>query len=213
MYFVVYFDSAVGELLIEPILAYTHTSVGPMMVSHLSFADSRAPAHSWTYIQAQARHYQSINDIIRALERFIRSRSPRGEHPRTLHTSLRDYAQACQAPQVNGLLSTTVFDVTLGLIQGLQGNVVDETAEMDEPFEYDSDDTSDGGSDDDTLAQKKVLKHESILFRIAVCQGVQCLTCCTVAGTQDRASRGLHGSQTRVANGRSGPACRHPRAD
>ena len=70
-----------------------------------------------------------------------------------------DYAQACQAPQVDGSLSTTVAQFTLGLIQGLQGNVVDETAEMDEPFEYDSDDTSDGGYDDDTLEQKKVLKH------------------------------------------------------
>jgi len=93
------------------------------------------------------------------LERFIRSRPPRGERPRNLHTSLRDYAQACQAPQVDGSLSTTVAQFTLGFIQGLQGNVVDETAEMDEPFEYDSDDTSDGGYDDDTLEQKKVLKH------------------------------------------------------
>jgi len=93
------------------------------------------------------------------LERFIRSRPPRGERPRNLHTSLRDYAQACQAPQVDGSLSTTVAQFTLGVIQGLQGDVVDETAEMDEPFEYDSDDTSDGGSVDDTPAQKKVLKH------------------------------------------------------
>jgi len=79
-----------------------------------------------------------------------------------LYPTLLSSAAAFESPQVSGVFQTAVADFTLGVIQGLQDDETDEAPAEDDPFDFDSDDTSDeedaAAPTPRTLAQKKDLR-------------------------------------------------------
>jgi len=81
-----------------------------------------------------------------------------------LYPTLLSSAAAFESPQVSGVFQTAVADFTLGVIQGLQDDETDEAPAEDDPFDFDSDDTSDeedaAAPTPRTLEQKKDLRAQ-----------------------------------------------------
>ena len=110
----------------------------------------------WRFANSMSAQGDHAFHRVKAVKRDTESTavSPR----QTLYTTLLSGAATSEDPQVGGVLQRTVADFTLGASQGFLGDQTVEASDQNDPDDYDSDHTSDGGDENATLAQKKELR-------------------------------------------------------